>query len=98
MSYFAVIREPGPTWNSAKSMRQQDGWQEHAAFMNGLAEDGFVVLGGPLGDGRRVLLAVEAASEAELRRRLEDDPWTPMNLLPITSVEPWQVLLRSPPR
>ena len=44
-------------------MREQHKWKEHAAFMNALAEEGFVVLGGPLGDGAQILLIVHADSE-----------------------------------
>jgi len=61
--------------------------------MNQLVDEGFVVLGGPIGDGGRVLLVVSADSEAAIRRRIDSDPWTPLRLLPIASVEPWQVLL-----
>ncbi len=61
--------------------------------MNALAETGFVVLGGPLGDGSRILLIVDAGSEQEVRRRLAEDPWSPTGLLTVTSVEPWQILL-----
>jgi hypothetical protein len=93
VSYFVVVRERGPAWDAARPMGEQAGWAEHAAFMNGLAEDGFVVLGGPLGDGRRVLLVVDAASEAAIRLRLAADPWTPTGLLRIASVEPWLILL-----
>jgi hypothetical protein len=32
-------------------MREQDAWDEHAAFMEALVDDGFVVLGGPIGEG-----------------------------------------------
>ena len=78
-------------------MRAQDSWPEHAAFMDGLAESGFVVLGGPLGDGEhRFLLVIDAESEEHLRRRLDDDPWTEMEMLAIESVEPWQILLEAP--
>lgn len=74
-------------------MREQQAWSEHAAFMNGLADGGFIVLGGPLGDGERVLHIVEAASERVVRDRLADDPWEKMSLLRTASVEPWRVLL-----
>ena len=60
---FAVIRSHGPAWQADVPMRGQPAWDAHAAFMNGLASDGFIVLGGPLGDGERTLLIVEAASE-----------------------------------
>jgi uncharacterized protein YciI len=69
--------------------------------MDALGEDGFVVLGGPVGegDGENVLLVVDAADEAEIRARLADDPWG-TDMLTTASVKPWSVWLRarrSPP-
>ena len=93
MSYFVVIREAGPAWEPASSTREQDQWTEHAAFMEALVDDGFVVLGGPLGDGPTTMLIVDAGGEDEIRARLADDPWTPLGLLSIARVEPWEVLL-----
>ena len=96
MTYFAVTRERGEAaWNATLPMRKQEKWDEHAAFMNALADEGFVVLGGPLGDGSRTLLIVDAEDEAEITRRLADDPWTPMGLLRIATIEPWEILLSS---
>ncbi len=66
-TYFAVTEAPGPNWDPSRARRQQDRWDEHAAFMDARVEDGFVVLGGPLGDGNEVLLIVRADSEAEAR-------------------------------
>ena len=94
-SYFAVTREQGDRWVASRGLREQEKWDEHAAFMEALAADGFVVLGGPLGDGRRFLLIIEAESDDEIRARLADDPWTPMGLLSIAKIEPWDVLLRT---
>jgi hypothetical protein len=31
-------------------------------------------------------------------RRLADHPWTRMDLLRVTSIEPWEILLRDSPR
>jgi len=90
---FVVIRSHGPAWQANLPMRGQASWDAHAAFMNRLAADGFVVLGGPLGDGERTLLIVEAASPEAVRSRLEPDPWTAMGLLQIDSITPWQILL-----
>jgi uncharacterized protein YciI len=66
--------------------------------MDALTEEGFVVLGGPVGDvdTGRALLVVRAASEEAVRERLAADPW-PETLLTIESVEPWTVWLRSRP-
>jgi uncharacterized protein YciI len=70
---------------------------EHAAFMNTLTEQGFVLFAGPLAgteDGHvRVLLIVNADSEAEIHRRLADDPWVPTEQLLIASIEPWKILV-----
>jgi uncharacterized protein YciI len=74
-------------------MSEQEGWPAHARFMNELVNEGFVVLGGPIGDGTKVLLIVEADSEEVIQRRIADDPWTPLGLLPIESIDPWQILL-----
>jgi uncharacterized protein YciI len=74
-------------------MREQQAWSEHAAFMNDLASKRFIVLGGPLGNGERVLHIVEAESEHAVRERLAADPWERMSLLRTVSVESWNVLL-----
>src|SRR5262245_38483030 len=101
MAWFAVTRVRGPAWNSALPMRQQALWTEHAVFMNRLAADGFVVLGGPLGAGdelREVLLIVDAPSAGDVRARLAADPWSEAGLLEIARLEPWTILLDSRPR
>jgi uncharacterized protein YciI len=95
--YYAVIRERGSAWDASRAMREQEKWAEHAAFMDGLADSGFVVLGGPLGDGRNTLLIVDAESDDAIHERLAADPWTPMELLRVMSVERWHVLLGSTP-
>jgi hypothetical protein len=95
MGHFAVIRERGPTWDPDRAMREQAGWDEHAAFMEALAADGFVELGGPVGDaGELILLVICAASRREVERRLDLDPWSPAGLLRVVSVERYDVRLR----
>jgi uncharacterized protein len=92
-TYLAVRRVRGPAWERALPMRSQAGWAEHAVFMNALAAEGFVVLGGPLGSGEEVLLVIDAPTEETARARLAADPWSTAGLLEIASVEPWAVLL-----
>ena len=96
MSYFAVIREAGPAW-AAGGIFEQPAVNDHAAFMNALADDAFVLFGGPLAgseQGRvRVLLVVDSDSKAEIHRRLADDPWALTNQLRIVSIEPWKILV-----
>ena len=93
IGYLAVRRVRGPAWDAALPMRSQIRWAEHAAFMNALAAEGFVVLGGPLGSGEEVLLVIDAPSEEAARERLATDPWSSAGLLQIARVEPWTVLL-----
>jgi uncharacterized protein YciI len=96
MSTFAVIREAGPR-RHAGGIYAQPGVNEHAAFMNTLAESGIVLFAGPLagtGHGRvRALLIVNADDEDEIHRRLADDPWVPTEQIVTTKIEPWQLLV-----
>ncbi len=94
MGYFVVTREPGPSWDRSRPMREQDDWDAHASFMDGLVDDGFVLLGGPVGDGKRFLHIVDARSESDVKDRLAEDPWTPTGRLRTASIEPWEVLLQ----
>jgi len=91
--YFAVTVEHGPGWDSSRPMREQDEWDAHARYMDELVDDGFIVLGGPLADGERVLMAISAADEREIEARFDADPWRPMELLVTAKVEPWEILL-----
>ena len=96
VSTFAVIREAGPAWRNG-GISEQPAVDEHAAFMNALADRGFLLFGGPLAGtehGRvRVLLIVNAEHEDEIRRRLADDPWVLTEQLVTVSIEPWQLLV-----
>ena len=67
--------------------------------MDALAEEGFVILGGPVGegDGEDAVNVVEAGSVEEVRARLAEDPWGE-DMLETKSVEPWTILLRSSSR
>ncbi len=94
--YFAVLRQPGPAWDGSRSMRSQRDWDAHATFTDDLAAEGFIMLGGPLGDGRRFLFLVSAESAEAVRARLDADPWSPLDLLKLVSVEPWELLLGEP--
>ena len=79
-----------------RNRREQDGWDAHAEFMDALTEEGFVVLGGPVGegDGEDSLLVIDAGGEDEVRARLADDPWGE-DMLTTRSIEPWSVWLRA---
>jgi uncharacterized protein YciI len=91
--FFAVRLRRGGPWDWSRDLRQQDGWDEHAAFMDGLVADGLIVLGGPLAGDREILHVIRAASELEVRDRLAPDNWAANGMLTITSIEPWTILL-----
>jgi hypothetical protein len=44
--WFLVRLARGPAWDHSQPRRGQLGWDEHAAFMDALVEEGFVILGG----------------------------------------------------
>jgi len=90
--FFVVECRSGPEWDASRPLEKQSGWDEHAVFMDGLVESGFVVLGGPLADEHRVILAVEAESETDVRSTLARDPWSETHLV-VASVEPWTIRL-----
>ena len=97
MANFAVRLVHGPGWDPSRQIRAQEAWDEHAAFMDALVDDGFVILGGPVGDGEQTLHVVEAADEDEVRERLADDPWATAGLLQVGTIEPWALWLDSRP-
>jgi uncharacterized protein YciI len=92
--FHVVLSRTGPEWNRSKPMEEQSGWDEHAAFMDALVDDGFLVLGGPLEDDVRTVHAVEAASADEVRAMFARDPWSESHLL-VESVERWTIRLRA---
>jgi uncharacterized protein YciI len=95
MAIFVVTRVPGPEWDPRREVRMQAGWDEHAAFMDGLVDDGFIVLGGPLGPTGLTLLIVEAPDADTVRARLAEDPWEPAQVLVTSTVQAWDLWLDS---
>jgi uncharacterized protein YciI len=90
--FHVVLRQSGPEWLPGRPLEEQSGWEEHAAYMDGLVDDGFVVLGGPVSDDGRVVHAVEAESEAAVRATWARDPWSETHLV-VESIEPWRIRL-----
>jgi len=90
--FYVVLRRRGPEWNPSLPLEQQSDWQAHADFMDRLVATGFVVLGGPLADEETVVLAVEAASEDDVRTALARDPWSDSHLV-VERVDAWTIRL-----
>ena len=97
-AHFLVRQARGPEWDPARARREQAGWDEHAAFIDGLAGQGRIRLGGPVGDvdGLHVVLVVAAGSDDEARALFDEDPWMG-RILTIESVEPWTIWIGSLP-
>jgi uncharacterized protein YciI len=90
--FLVVLSRSGPEWEPGRSMEEQSGWPAHAAFMDSLVADGFILLGGPLADERRTAHVVEAESEETIRATLARDPWSETHLL-VESIDPWTIRL-----
>ncbi len=93
--WYVVLRSRGARFDEAAPLEEQVEWKEHAAFMDSLVEEGFVVLGGPLEGTRDALLVVHAADPDEIARRLAADPWEKSGLLGSKQVSPWRIRLGS---
>lgn len=89
-------------------MREQQYWPEHVDYINGVADDGFLVSAGPMGESGsdadptaavgedgvyRALLIVSGSSAGEVAARLEEDPWTRAQVLETKAIHRWEVLV-----
>jgi len=95
MTIFVVFNEQGPNWNPARPMREQEGWTDHADFMNALVDDHVVLLGGRFHgtDRHRAMLVLRAEDAETLRARLARDPWMRSGVLRMGELLPWELLL-----
>ena len=96
MPVFAVTTAKGVNWDPACGIREQRFWDQHAAFADGLAGQGVIILGGPIGSGNDedvALLAVEAADENAVRSIFDADPWTAHKVFRVKDVRPWTLWL-----
>jgi hypothetical protein len=91
-TFLVFRRQTGPEWDPSQPLDGQSGWADHASYMDRLVETGFILLGGPVDDGPRVLLVVEADSEEAVRATLAHDPWTGSHLLD-ESIDRWTIRL-----
>lgn len=94
---FLMFRNPGPAWMTGLPTRQQPLWDEHAAFMDRLYEQGRIILAGPYADCSRALVILEAQDAEDALSLLHDDPWVRAGiLLPAEAIE-WTIFLDSRP-
>ncbi|HEX6663909.1 MAG TPA: hypothetical protein VF025_09560 [Gaiellaceae bacterium] len=91
-TFHVVLLRSGPDWDPSRPLEEQSGWAEHAAFMDGLLDAGFIAIGGPLADEYRVVHVVEAESEEAIRSTLARDPWSATHLV-VGTIDPWTIRL-----
>lgn len=93
---FVINQIRGKTWDASKPIRSQALWDEHAAFMDQLTADGFIVLGGPLGDPEgEAMLVVDAPDEETAQAMLAKDPWRDSGHLIEPRIQQWTVFLEA---
>jgi len=93
---FVVNQIRGTGWDASKPIRSQALWDEHAAFMDQLTADGFIVLGGPLGDPEgEAMLVVDASDEETVQATLAKDPWRDSGHLTEPRVQSWTIFLEA---
>jgi len=94
---FLAFSSVGPNRDSSKGAREQPFWDEHAAFIDQLVDEGLVLMGGPLldeaGMPQGALLIVNAGDEDEVREKLKNDPWFQRGILKLESVKRWQIFI-----
>jgi uncharacterized protein YciI len=94
---FLAISSAGPNRDLSKDTRGQPFWDEHAAFIDRLVADGFILMGGPLidegGMPQGALLIVNAEDENEVREKLKNDPWFTHGILKLESIRRWEIFI-----
>lgn len=97
MPVFAVTTARGPRWDPSRDIRDQAGWDAHAAHMDKLVERGLIILGGPIdGDpGEVALLAMQANDAEHVVLIFAEDPWIGSGVLRLAFVRPWRLWLDS---
>jgi uncharacterized protein YciI len=90
---FVTISTAGPNRDRSKATREQPLWDEHAAFIDQLVVEGFILMGGPLVDEDGAMLIVNANDEDEVREKLRNDPWMEHGVLKLESVKRWDIFI-----
>ncbi|MDQ6671913.1 MAG: hypothetical protein M3069_14435 [Chloroflexota bacterium] len=90
---YMVRRTHGSAWDPARHTREQDLWTEHADFMDALFDGGSIVLAGPLADDSAALTVMTGQSAGQVRRVLDEDPWTIHDILRADDITEWTIYM-----
>jgi uncharacterized protein YciI len=80
----------GPAWTSGPP-EEQPGWDEHAAFIDELIENGTFVMGGPIADNSGSISLLENVGEDEARELVLEDPFVLNGVFVLDDVRAWNV-------
>lgn len=92
---FVLLWDAGPAWTPGKTSREQAYWDDHAAFMDRLFEQGVVIQGGPFADGSGALMIVEAADEREVADIFARDPFVVHDIFTLNRLKQWHIFLNA---
>ncbi len=92
---FVVLNTREPAWDDSYPMEEHENRAGHAAFMNALEADRFVLLGGPLVGTREIVLIVQGEDASQIAARLAPDPWMRNGFLVMKATRPWDVRIGS---
>jgi uncharacterized protein YciI len=90
---FVMVSSAGANRDLSKGSREQPFWDEHAAFIDNLDAEGFILMGGPLVDEGGAILIVHAANEHEIREKVKNDPWYGNDILKLQSIKRWEIFI-----
>jgi hypothetical protein len=69
---YVVTRQRGAGWQDALPLSAQRDWSEHAACMDALHDEGFLLLAGTLEHGALLIVDAERAARHHQHRGLGD--------------------------
>jgi uncharacterized protein YciI len=91
-----IFHRPGPGWDHALPMFEQDGLQAHLDHYRGLQARGLMAQGGPFMDGGSggMMIGKPSLSMDEAQRIAAEDPCVMSGLL-LAEVRPWYQAMKS---
>ena len=94
MGRRVIVRfRAGPTWESGGPIREQAGWDAHAAFVDALVERGTVVMGGPYADNSGSMILLEGVDAAEAERIVVEDPFIENGVFVLDEIREWTIFV-----
>lgn len=88
---YLMYFKPTDRWDSDKSNRQQESWDDHAEFIDSLLTERVILVGGPLADNSAIMMVVLAESGQAARDYFAEDPWITKGLVQIKAVHQWNL-------